>query len=63
MRDSHAHIIEVVLVAVVEVSVKVSLVVEGLATQAAGPLGWHVYLGGLLLGEDISGGMQWALEG
>lgn len=62
-RAPPPYIVEVVLVAVVQVAVQVSLVVEGLATQPAGPLGRHVDLGCLLLSEDVPGGMQRALQG
>lgn len=62
-RFLKTHVIEVFLVAVVEVSVQVRLVVEGLPAEAAGPLGRHVDLGLLLPREHIPGVVQGALQG
>lgn len=43
--------------AVVKVAVKVSLMVEGLATQATGPLGWYMDLCCFLPGKHVPGGV------
>lgn len=56
-RFFKTHIIEVFLVAVVEVSVQVRLVVEGLPAKPAGPLGRHVDFGFLLPREHVPGVM------
>ena len=57
------HLINLVLVSLVEVRVEVSFLVEGLATEGARPLRRPVLQLGCMLGREyVARGVEWTLQ-